>query len=129
MANTLFAQKNTKAIVQVLNEQCDAWNKADLKGYMQGYWQSDSLVFIGKNGPKYGWTTTLKNYEKSYSDVASMGILNFTDLRIKELDKQYAYVTGLWHLARKEKGDLNGAFTLLMRKINGKWVIVSDHSS
>jgi hypothetical protein len=35
---------------------------------------------------------------------------------------------GKWHLKRTI-GDIGGYYTLLMKKINGKWVVVSDHSS
>ena len=48
-----FAQKNnadTRAIRQVMQEQQDAWNRGDLEAFMQGYWQSDSLRFIGSRG-------------------------------------------------------------------------------
>ena len=73
---------NTAAITTVLNNQAIAWNKGDIKGYMQGYWKNDSLKFIGKKGISYGWETTLKHYEKSYPDKATMGILIFEFLSI-----------------------------------------------
>jgi hypothetical protein len=47
------------------------------KEYMQGYLKSDSLVFVSKNGPKYGWDNTLNNYLKSYPDRSAMGNLTF----------------------------------------------------
>ena len=37
-------------------------------------------------------------------------------------------VVGKWHLQRTA-GDLQGIFTLLLKKINGKWLIAADHSS
>ncbi|MCF8265606.1 MAG: hypothetical protein K9I99_13985, partial [Melioribacteraceae bacterium] len=53
-------------ILQVLESQRIAWNEGNLEEYMQGYWNSDSLKFIGKNGIKYGWDSTLQNYKSSY---------------------------------------------------------------
>jgi hypothetical protein len=47
---------------------------------------------------------------------------------LKRLSKEYYHVTGKWFLKRSI-GDLSGHFTLLFRKINNKWVIISDHSS
>jgi len=44
-----------RAIVEVLTTQTAAWNRGDIPGFMQGYWQSDSLVFIGRKGPTYGY--------------------------------------------------------------------------
>jgi hypothetical protein len=35
---------------------------------------------------------------------------------------------GKWHLIRSV-GDVGGHYTLLVKRINGKWVIISDHTS
>jgi hypothetical protein len=36
-----------------------AWNRGDLsKRFMDTYWKSDSLMFIGKSGVTYGWQNT-----------------------------------------------------------------------
>lgn len=126
--NSLQAQDNRQSILKVLADQRIAWNQGDLKTYMEGYWHSDSLVFIGKNGPKYGWNNTLANYQKSYPDVNAMGHLDFANLQITLLNKNFAYVSGSWKLTRA-KDELKGYFTLLFKKVKGKWVIVSDHSS
>jgi ketosteroid isomerase-like protein len=122
------AQHDEQAIQQVLEKQVKGWNSGNIEAYMKGYWQSDSLMFIGKNGPKWGYKTTLENYKKSYPDTASMGKLRFDLLQLKKLSLEYYYVTGKWALKRSI-GDLQGCFTLLFKKINKTWVIVSDHSS
>lgn len=126
--NSLQAQDARRSILNVLEVQRIAWNQGDLKTYMEGYWHSDSLVFIGKNGPKYGWDNTLANYQKSYPDVNAMGYLDFANLQITLLNNKFAYVSGSWKLTRT-KDELKGYFTLLFKKVKGKWVIVSDHSS
>jgi ketosteroid isomerase-like protein len=126
--NSLQAQDTRQSILKVLADQRIAWNQGDLQTYMEGYWHSDSLVFIGKNGPKYGWDNTLANYKKSYPDVNAMGYLDFANLKITLLHKNFAYVSGSWTLTRA-KDELKGYFTLLFKKVKGKWVIVSDHSS
>jgi hypothetical protein len=59
-------------------------------------WTS-SLVFIGKNGPKYGYNTTFENYKKSYPDTAAMGKLSFDLLQLKKLSTEYYFVIGKWH--------------------------------
>ena len=117
-----------KAVRKILADQSAAWNRGDIDRFMIGYWENDSLMFIGKNGVTYGWDNTLKNYKKNYADTAAMGKLVFTLLHVDMLSKEYYHVTGKWFLKRSI-GDLGGHFTLLFRKIKGKWVIVSDHSS
>ncbi len=125
-----FAQsdKDIQAIKKVLSQQETAWNEGNLAAFMEGYWHSDSLSFVGKSGINYGWQKTLDNYKKSYPDKTAMGILHFDLLKIAKIDKKHVYIIGKWHLKR-EIGDIGGHFTLLWQKIGGKWVIVSDHSS
>ncbi|MBU6121769.1 YybH family protein [Hymenobacter siberiensis] len=119
-----------RAIVQVLTTQTAAWNRGDIPGFMQGYWQSDSLVFIGRKGPTYGWQPTLANYQKNYPDAAAMGKLDFSGLRVSLLAPSAAQVVGHWHLARPAAlGDLQGYFLLVLRQIGGKWVVVADHTN
>ncbi|UYZ60292.1 YybH family protein [Hymenobacter latericus] len=116
-------------IKTLLTTQSAAWNRGDLTAFMQGYWQNDSLLFIGKNGPTRGWQRTLDNYRRSYPDAAAMGQLTFSQLRVQPISPDAAHVVGRWQLARPAAGDVGGWFTLLFRKLDGKWVIVADHSS
>ncbi len=121
--------ENTKSqITAIMQKQEDCWNTGDLECFMEGYWHSDQLVFIGKSGPKYGWDTTLENYQTSYPDRKTMGKLKFDLLKIDVISYQTSFVIGKWTLKR-EIGDLSGHFTLLWKKIEGQWTIVADHSS
>jgi ketosteroid isomerase-like protein len=123
------AQPNDEtAVRRILNDQSAAWNRGDIESFMKGYWENDSLMFIGKSGITYGWVKTLDNYKKNYPDTVSMGKLAFTIISAKNLSAEYFYVIGKWHL-RRTIGNLEGHFTLLFKKINGQWVIVADHSS
>ncbi len=125
---TAYAQTNEQAIRTVLEQQRLAWNQGSIDEYMKGYWNNDSLLFVGKSGPTYGYKQTLERYKKSYSDTAKMGKLYFDVLQEKMLTAEYYFVVGKWHLKRSI-GDLEGSFTLLFKKIGGKWLIVADHSS
>ena len=120
--------KEDKAIRQLLATQTESWNKGDIEGFMQTYWHSDSLMFIGKTGVHFGWQETLNNYKKGYPDTTAMGKLSFDIITVKKLSAEYYYVVGKWMLKRTI-GDLSGHYDLLMRKINGRWYIISDHSS
>lgn len=115
-------------IISVLSKQQNDWNRGDIHAFMENYLKTDSLMFIGKSGVTYGWQNTLQRYLKGYPDTASMGKLKFDILHIQKTGKRYRYVVGKWHLTRT-LGDVGGHFTLLFKKINKTWVIVSDHSS
>lgn len=120
--------KDKQQILSILDRQTRDWNNGNIDGFMVGYWNNDSLMFIGKSGITYGYKQTLANYKKNYSDTTQMGKLSFNILQVKKLSGEYYYVVGKWMLKRTV-GDLSGHYNLLFRKINGKWVIVADHSS
>jgi len=120
--------KDEKAIREVLHNQVRAWNNGNIEEFMKGYWESDSLMFIGAKGIKWGWHTTLDNYKKGYPDTISMGKLSFDLLVVKRLSADYYFIVGKWSLKRTI-GDVGGHFDLLFRKIKGRWVIISDHTS
>ena len=129
MVSFSFAQNEDETdISNVLAKQTKEWNNGNIPAFMETYWKSDSLMFIGKSGVTYGWQKTLDNYKKNYPDTTSMGKLHFELLEIKPLSATYFFVVGKWHLTRTI-GDIGGAFTLLFRKVNNQWVIVADHSS
>lgn len=129
IAFTAQAQsKEGKNIRQLLATQTKNWNSGNIEGFMQTYWKSDSLMFIGKTGVHRGWQQTLKNYKKGYPDTTAMGQLSFDIIQIKKLSDEYYYVVGKWMLKRTI-GDLSGYYDLLLRKIKGRWYIISDHSS
>jgi uncharacterized protein (TIGR02246 family) len=116
-------------ILKVLSAQTEAWNKGDIDQFMQiGYWNHDSLTMVGKNGVTYGYTNILNNYKKNYNDASKMGKLVFDILQVKQLSADHYYVIGKWSVTRTA-GDVGGHYTLVFRKIKGRWLIVSDHSS
>lgn len=121
-------QENIKAIQSILDNQIKYWNSGNLDSFMVGYLHSDSLVFIGKSGPTYGYENTLKNYKKNYPDASHMGKLNFEIVSMKPLGACYYFVIGKWFLKRTV-GDLNGVYTLVFKKTNEGWKIIADHSS
>ena len=120
--------KDVTAIQKMLAAQVTEWNKGRIEGYMHGYWENDSLLFIGSKGPRYGYDVTLKRYKEAYPDAAHMGVLTSTITSIQRLSDEYYFIVGKWALQRTA-GDVSGSYTLLLRKIKGKWVIIADHSS
>jgi hypothetical protein len=122
-------KEDKKQILSILDRQTKAWNEGKIDEFMIGYWESDSLMYIGKSGVTYGYKSTLASYKKNYPDKSTMGTLKFDVIKVNFISKDACFVVGKWHLTRPEKGDVGGHYTLLWRKMKGNWVIVSDHSS
>lgn len=120
--------KAEKSVVMLLEKQASDWNRGDIEAFMEGYWNSPELTFIGRNGVTKGWNQTLVNYQKSYPDKAAMGTLRFDLKDVDEQSKKVVTVVGKFFLQR-EGETLSGNFLLVVRKIKGNWKIVADHTS
>ena len=127
-AQTFNSELIKNSIKEVMQISQDGWNEGDWDKYMSCYWQSDSTSFVSGGNVTYGYKTIKERFQKSYSDKAKMGKLTFSDLEIKVLSNQYALVIGKWHLQR-EKDAPWGRYSLLFQNIDGKWLVINDHSS
>ncbi|QLE00916.1 nuclear transport factor 2 family protein [Galbibacter sp. BG1] len=119
---------NKTEILEVLKEQENAWNRGDIPTFMEGYWKSKDLAFVGSSGAVFGWEATKNRYLKSYPDTTAMGKLSFEVIKIQQVKEGVAQLIGSFHLKRRI-GDLSGYFTLNWRKFDGQWLIISDHTS
>lgn len=122
------AEEEKTNILGVLEAQKEAWNSHDIDGFMQHYWKSERMKFMTKDGIRQGWETTLNNYKKSYPTKEKMGELDFIVKHLEILSSESAYLLGEWILTTAEE-DYGGHFSLIWKKIDGKWVIVTDHTS
>jgi len=117
-----------KSIKTVLDSQVIAWNKGDIKTFMTGYWNSDELRFIGRNGVRYGYKSVEANYLKNYNSIEKMGHLSFDSLEFNEISSKdkVANVTGQWKITGTN--NVGGCFSLLFKKVENDWKIIVDHT-
>jgi len=125
--NDELSEADREAILKVFQMTEDAWNEGDIDTFMEGYWKSDKLVFVGASGPVYGYQATLDRYKINYPNKEAMGKLSFEILDVRKIDKNSVIFIGKFHLSRTI-GDLQGHYTLIWKKIDGQWLIISDHS-
>lgn len=127
-AQSQSRSSDIKQIQYLLSQQASDWNKGDIAGYMNGYWNSDSLLFTSGGNIRRGWKATFEKYKKSYGTVSKMGTLNFSHLEIRLLSSKSAWVFGTWELTR-EQDHPGGVFTLILKKFPAGWRIIHDHTS
>lgn len=113
-------------IKAVLDAQKSAWNAKKLDGFMDYYWKSKDLTFQSGKKVLRGWGALMNRYKKNYP-ADKMGTLDFTDLEVHRLGRNFAYVLGKWAVAQsgETKG---GVFTLVFRRTSKGWRIVHDHT-
>ena len=115
-------------IRSMLDAQASAWNRGDIDGYMDGYARGDATEFVSGDTVTRGWQTVRDRYAKKYDSREKMGTLTFSEVVVRPLGDDAAFVTGCWQLAR-EADQPHGCFTLLFRRLPEGWRIVHDHTS
>ncbi len=120
-----LSESESAAIKDVLAQQQAAWNRGDIDAVMDSYWKSDELTFSSGGETTRSWQATLDRYKQKYTTPEKMGHLQFGSLEVFPLAAEAAYVLGRWELA----DNVGGNFSLILRKLEGRWVIVHDHTS
>lgn len=121
--------KKTKiAIRKVFEAGCTAWNRGDLDGYLASYWDSDKIIWISSGSLTRGKKAIAAAYKARFSTPQQMGKLTFAELEIDVLTTVDAIAFGRWMLVIANEAS-KGFFTVQLRKIEGTWLFVSDHSS
>jgi|SRR4051812_32226939 len=122
----------TQATVEVrklLDDQVAAWNRADLDGYMAGYWKSPDLTFFSNANESHGWDQTLEHYRQKYKQNKNgMGKL-VLEVNLEQVDEKTVLGRGEWRLTMPDGSTPHGLTTLIVRKLPEGWRIVHDHSS
>jgi ketosteroid isomerase-like protein len=115
-------------IYSLLVNMADRWNAHDIDGYLSAYWQSPDLLVVIAGEQLKGWADVLSTYRRGYTSRDEMGTLIPERIQIQMVSADVA--VGLdWWTAVMRKGKVLGTSTMVLRKIDGNWVIVVMHSS
>ena len=128
LANTSYAQSDEVQVKNVLTAQVESWNRGDIEGFMQGYWNSDSTMFNSGGSLERGYKEVLARYKKSYGTKEKMGQLEFNELVVRQISPTSVVAMGVWKLHRA-KDQPWGRFTLIVEKKPEGWRITHDHTS
>ena len=107
--------------------QAAAWNEGDLDAFMDIYWKNDALKFVSGGDVTRGWSATMKRYRDRYQGAAGMGRIDLDKLEAQLVTEDVAVVTGRVRHAVGENASAS-VFSLVMRRDEGVWRIVHDHT-
>jgi uncharacterized protein (TIGR02246 family) len=119
--------RDQKAILAVMAEEEKTWNAGDIEGYVNLYAPLDSTRMILSKGVAAGKPAILAFYQK-YWPKEKMGTLKLESESIEILSREWAYVTGYFHVSYPDKKTVSGRYSGLMKKIKGRWYLYTDHS-
>lgn len=121
-------EKDTADIKAVLHQQAKDWSDASIDAFMEGYDKSSDLLFVGKSGITKGWQQTKDRYKAGYPTKDHTGKLTFDVLEVQPINAEAYLLVGEFHLTRNV-GKADGIFTLVFKKIDGLWKVISDHTT
>ena len=123
-----FSQNaDEKAILKVIEDEVVAWNKGDIEGYVQFYTPDDSCRMISRSGITYGRDSILAFYKKHWPKER-MGVLTLDQTTMERISDTYYFVTGRFTVVTNGN-TIVGRYSSLMKKVNGRWYIYTDHSA
>lgn len=114
---------------ELLRESARAWNTGDLTGFMVPYLDSPSTTYLGEGGLRRGIGSIRDRYAPLFRPGAERDSLRFEAISVRRLGGDHALVTARWVLHREDRITGSGPFTLVLRRTDGGWRILHDHSS
>ena len=109
------------------------WNRGDLDAFVDDYLPGDSTTFIGSRGVVRGPAAIRAGYARLFAAGAVRDSLSFAILDLDPIAPDVANLIAQYTLARRvgsrDSVTARGPTSLLVRRVQGRWRIVHDHSS
>jgi ketosteroid isomerase-like protein len=124
------ASREQLDVVKVLLTQQAAWNHGDIDAFVETYKNAPDTLMV-THQISHGFAGLVEEYRHDYPNKAAMGTLTFSELEARPLDANFAIVVGKYHLERgkKEGGNAEGVFSVVLEKTDKGWKIVLDHTT
>ncbi|MEJ8802900.1 YybH family protein [Pontibacter sp. H249] len=116
-------------VKQALEGQISAWNKGDLETAMTFYWNSPEMLWISKNGTDKGYQEVYDMFLQDFKDRSKMGVYSYEPLHIEQVSKEAVYFVFRWKIELDGKRLMGGVSSQVWKKLDGRWVITSEHAS
>lgn len=128
--STAFSQsKDEKEIIASMRDEERVWNSGDIDGYVDFYLPDNTSKVITKKSIITGKKDILAYYKSYFTSKEKMGTLKLDYDAIEKVSKSIYFVSGFFHLTYTNDKPVDGRYSSLMKKVKGKWYLLTDHSS
>lgn len=129
-ATAAYSQtKAEKEIIASMRDEERVWNSGDIDGYVDFYLPDNTSKVITSKKVITGKKDILAWYKSYFTSKEKMGTLILRHDSIEKITKSVYFVSGFFHLEYTNDKPVDGRFSGLMKKVNGKWYLMTDHSS
>ena len=116
-------------IAAMMDRSAVAWNRGDLDGFMEDYAPGAGTTYIGGRGLLRGPAAIRAAYAPRFAPGVQRGTLRFEALAVDLLAPGVAHAIATYVLTAGDSTIGRGPTSLVMRRLDGRWRIVHDHSS
>jgi uncharacterized protein (TIGR02246 family) len=125
--------KRRDEIVAMLAQSATRWNRGDLDAFVEDYAPDSGTTYIGSRGILRGPAAIRAAYAPRFAPGGIRDSLSFQLVDVDPLAPDVLNVIATYILARRVGGrdsiTARGPTSLVMRRVDGRWRIVHDHSS
>jgi uncharacterized protein (TIGR02246 family) len=116
-------------ISEMMQTSARDWTRGDLAAFMESYASGSATTFVTPNGVVRGRNAIRDRYAPRFVPGAMHDALSFENIEIDLLAPDVANVIAYYRLTRGDSTTARGPTSLVMRRNDGRWRIVHDHSS
>ena len=111
-------------------QQRAAWNRGDLEGALDLYWNSPELVWVDRSGLSRGFAEFARGLRADFAGrPQAMGVYTGEVLEARDIDADTGMLVVRWSIARDSKPLMGGVSTQLWERAGDRWRIVFEHAS
>lgn len=119
-----------EAVESMLQASAAAWNRGDFEGFIDDYLPDSETTYLGGGGLVVGYDSIGARFAPWFQPGVERGRLHFEELRVRRLGTEHALATARFVLTGPDGRRLSsGPFTLVLRRVEGNWRILHDHTS
>jgi uncharacterized protein (TIGR02246 family) len=118
-----------RQICAMMSRSAAAWNRGDLDAFVRDYADDLGTTYIGSRGIVRGRAAIREVYAPRFAPGAARDSLHFERVEVDLLAPDLANTIAWYVLVRGDSVTARGPTSLVMRRMNGAWKIVHDHSS
>ena len=116
-------------VTATLDHGARAWNAGALDDFLSDYLPDTSTTFVTKERVLHGLDAIRGVYASRFAPGAVRDSLHFEGLQVDVLAPDVVNAIAYYVLMRGDSVTSRGPTSLVMRRVDGRWRIVHDHSS
>ena len=111
-------------------QQKAAWNRGDLEGALDLYWNSQELTLVDASGVSRGFAAFAADLRTDFAGKpGQMGVYAGEVLEARDIDADTALLVVRWSITRGGRRLMGGVSTQLWEPALGRWRIIFEHAS